>query len=202
MEDLKIGGAQFEDVDRIQLNKADLTGVVNFMEQGDFMDVMQRPYRMSSTKKTLYENQYLTTLGESGATFLADFTTAYLPNVTALSYARVPNTLNCINIILPKLKTVTQFFTAQGNCEVIDLTDVTTIENNVFAGTHLSAVIIRGNAVPTLNATGAKANGVTLYVPTAMLSSYQADTAWSTLTGWTFTALEGSAYADPDWFRS
>ena len=78
MKDLKIGGAQFEDVDRIQLNKADITGVVNFMESGDFMDVMQRPYRMSSTKKTLYENQYLTTLGDSGATFLADFTTAYL----------------------------------------------------------------------------------------------------------------------------
>lgn len=201
MEDLKIGGAQFEDVDRIQLNKADLTGVVNFMESGDFMDAMQSSFPMA-TKKTLYENQYLTTLGESGATFLTNFTTAYLPNVTALSYARLPNTLNCINIILPKLKTVTQYFTAGGNCEVIDLTEVTTIENNVFAGTHLSAVIIRGNAVPTLNAAGAKASGVTLYVPTEMLSSYQADTAWSTLTGWTFTALEGSAYADPDWFRS
>lgn len=201
MVDLKIGGATFEDVDRIQLNKADLTGVVNFMEQGDFMDVMQSSYPMT-TKKTLYENKYLTTLGDSGATFLADFTTAYLPNVTALSYSRLPNTLNCTKIILPKLKTVTQFFTAQGKCEVIDLTEVTTIENNVFAGTYLSAVIIRGNAVPTLNATGAKASGVTLYVPTAMLSSYQADTAWSTLTGWTFTALEGSAYADPDWFRS
>lgn len=203
MVDLKIGGATFENVDRIQLNKADLTGVVNFMEASDFLDVAGTEM---TTKNPFYENPYLTTLGESGAAFVTGFTTVYLENVQTIGFSRIQNALSCIKIILPKVLTVPQHFTYGSNVktELIDLTDVTSIENHSLGSTKLSTVIIRGGSVPTVNTTGQKATGVTLYVPSSMIASYQADTNWAALFsgGWSVSALENSAYASPDWFRS
>ena len=202
MVDLKIGGETFEDGDRIQLNKADLTGVVNFMEEADFLDVAGTDM---STKNPFYENPYLTTLGESGAAFL-HFTTVYLENVQTIGFSRIPDSLSCIKIILPKVLTVPQHFTYGSNVktELVDLTDVTSIENHSLGSTKLNTVIIRGGSVPTVNTTGQKATGVTLYVPSSMIASYQADTNWAALFsgGWSVSALENSAYASPDWFRS
>lgn len=205
MVDLIIGGETFEGVDRIQLNKADLTGVVNFMEAADFLDVMGTEM---TTKNPFYENPYLTTLGESGAAFVSAFTTVYLENVQTIGFTRIPDTLKCIKIILPKVLTVPQHFTyasgSNAKTELVDLTDVTSIENHSLGSTKLSTVIIRGGSVPTVNTTGQRATGVTLYVPSTMIASYQADTNWAALFtgGWSVSALENSAYASPDWFRS
>lgn len=202
MVDLIIGGETFEDVDRIQLNKADLTGVVNFMEAAVFLDVAGTEM---TTKSPFYENPYLTTLGESGAAFVSAFTTVYLENVQTIGFSRIQGALKCIKIILPKALTVPQHFTYGGNMtELIDLTDVTSIENHSLGSTKLNTVIIRGGSVPTVNTTGQRATGVTLYVPSSMIASYQADTNWAALFtgGWSVSALENSAYASPDWFRS
>lgn len=203
MVDLIIGGETFEGVDRIQLNKADLTGVVNFMEAADFLDVAGTEM---TTKNPFYENPYLTTLGESGAAFVTGFTTVYLENVQTIGFSRIQNAISCIKIILPKVLTVPQHFTYGANVktELVDLTDVTSVENHALGSTKLSTVIIRGGSVPTVNTTGQRATGVTLYVPSSMIASYQADTNWAALFtgGWSVSALENSAYASPDWFRS
>lgn len=48
-------------------------------------------------------------------------------------------------------------------------------------------------------------NGAIAYVPSALISSYQSASNWSTLynNGYvTFSALENSAYADIDWYKS
>ena len=201
MVDMKIGGATFEDVDRIQLNKSDLSGVVNFMESADFLDIFEGPNPLNP-QLTLYENPYLTTLAEAGAHYVSNYVTVYLENVTYLGFQGVWNVVNCKKIILPKLGTLRSHFTYNASCQCIDLTAVTAIEHHSLAGNSLATLILRGNSVPTLETTGQRASGITVYVPTAMIASYQADTNWSAMTGWTLTALEGSAYESQDWFRS
>jgi hypothetical protein len=98
-------------------------------------------------------------------------------------------------------------------CTALDAIDLagrtnslTTYANNAFNGdTHLTKLIIRGSAVPTLGGTAAFTNtpfasggsGGTLYVPSALISDYQAASNWSTILGYatnSIVAIEGSIY--------
>lgn len=96
------------------------------------------------------------------------------------------------------------------NLEAIDIlgrdsSSTTTIAANAFNGdTSLSVLILRGSCVPQIN-TGSFTNtpfasdgtGGTLYVPSALISSYQAASNWSTILGYTnnnITAIENSIY--------
>ena len=77
---------------------------------------------------------------------------------------------------------------------------------NAFNGsTKLNVLVLYGNVVWTLNNINAFTNtpfasgsaGGTLYVPSALISSYQSATNWSTILGYStnsIAAIEGSAY--------
>lgn len=83
--------------------------------------------------------------------------------------------------------------------------------NNSFYGSNnLKTLIIRKNSVQavssqTFDGSGIKSSGATVYVPSSLISEYQTASQWSTLynNGYvTFSALENSAYADIDWYKS
>lgn len=68
---------------------------------------------------------------------------------------------------------------------------------NVFQNcTALETVILRYDGVVTANngVFAPSANGVTVYVPSAQLAAYQADSMWSTQGKVTFASIEGSDY--------
>ena len=85
---------------------------------------------------------------------------------------------------------------------------VTKINSNAFANSKLEKLILRSAAVVTMSALAAF-NGImdssweegdpfvgTVYVPSALVSSYRTATNWSTLfnRGWEIRAIEGSEY--------
>lgn len=98
-------------------------------------------------------------------------------------------------------------------CVALDAIDLagrggasTAYANNAFNGdTHLTKLIIRGSNVPTLGGTGtftgtpfaSGGTGGALYVPSALIASYQAATNWSTILGYAnnqILPIEGSIY--------
>lgn len=88
----------------------------------------------------------------------------------------------------------------------LELNAVTNIRDNAFHScSSLATLVIRSSAVPTLANISAFTNtpfasgkaGGTLYVPSDLISSYQAATNWSTILGYStnsIVAIEGSAY--------
>ena len=91
----------------------------------------------------------------------------------------------------------------------VDLGSPSDIGANAFNADHeLSVLIIRGNSVTSLSATSAFTNspfasggsGGTLYVPSALISSYQAATNWSTILGYANNQIKSieSTHTDPD----
>ncbi len=91
--------------------------------------------------------------------------------------------------------------------ETVDLPAVTSIENSGFYNArNLTTLILRHNSVVTLANVGAFTNTplrgydgktATVYVPSALISSYQSAANWSTIYGegsCTFVAIEGSQY--------
>ena len=88
----------------------------------------------------------------------------------------------------------------------VDILNASTIPDNTFAGsTSFDTLILRGDTVTVLNSTGAFTNspfasgksGGTIYVPSALIASYQAATNWSTILGYPnnqIKAIEGSVY--------
>lgn len=94
------------------------------------------------------------------------------------------------------------------NCTALTMLDIkaTDLQGNCFSGcTALNTLIIRTSSVPTLNNISAFTNtpfasgksGGTLYVPSALISSYQSETNWSTILGYAnnnIVAIEGSQY--------
>ena len=81
-----------------------------------------------------------------------------------------------------------------------------------YRSLSLTKIILRNsNAVVTLNNVGdlgvtpfaSNGAGGTLYVPSALIASYQSATNWSTILGYannSIEAIEGSAYEDTDWW--
>ena len=90
--------------------------------------------------------------------------------------------------------------------QAVDLAACTSIGGTAFSGCSVfDTFIIRGGSVPTLSNINAFTNtpfasgkaGGTLYVPSAMISSYQSATNWSTILGYdtnSIVAIEGSQY--------
>jgi hypothetical protein len=88
----------------------------------------------------------------------------------------------------------------------VDLGKCTGIDGNCFSKcANLKTLILRYTSVCSLGNTNAfngtpfasGGSGGTIYVPTALLSSYPTATNWSTLNGYgtiTWKAIEGSAY--------
>lgn len=127
------------------------------------------------------------------------------------SYTSQPNMFqNCsalTDVYVPVLPYVSlSMFAGCTSLEMIDLPAVTSIAASAFNGsTKISTIVLRSNSVATLQNINAftdtpfasgKAGG-TLYVPSALIASYQAATNWSTILGYStnsIVAIEGSEY--------
>lgn len=111
-----------------------------------------------------------------GCTSLTEIT---LPNVTGLAAATIFSGCTALKKVdfgdaMNSIKGTNQF----QNC------------------TALETVILRYNGVVQVNngAFNASTNGVTVYVLSAQIAAYQADSVWSTQSKVTFAAIEGSDY--------
>lgn len=131
-----------------------------------------------------------------------------MPNATTVSSTQ--QFINCTSLTtvnLPKLQTPGgNMFQGCTALAFIDLPALTRLSvTRVFYGcSSLKTVILRNNSLVALNndaltntpfASGG--SGGTVYVPQALISSYQTATNWSTLYSagtCTFSAIEGSAY--------
>lgn len=158
----------------------------------------------------------VTSIDERAFSNLESLATVYLPNVETMVSNIFYNTWNLHQIVLPKVKTVAQYFGYRtggfdiSNPCVIDLGAVTKIESNAFREIIvLKTLIIRSSAVPTLSAVTAFAgdcpfnngkSGGTLYVPSALISSYQSASNWSTILGYANNQIKSieSTHTDPN----
>lgn len=201
MVDLKLGSTTYSGIDRVQISKADSSGVVNFTPSDVLFAALQ-----GEKVGGLYENPYLVTLSKPMTLISLAFDTVYLPNVVGSSvvYYGGANSVGCKRFIAPKLTKSAQLSWG-GDVQIMDFTDMPTIEGYGISGTKLHSVILRKDTMVTLAEPDHQGNVTqTIYVPSSLLSAYQADSNWSQLLskGRTFAAIEGSAYENTDWFRT
>lgn len=135
------------------------------------------------------------------------------PNVTSIGLGCFRNCTKLTSVSFPKATTTgnNAFSSCGNNADVssitLDFPAATVIPNNSFNNMQkLTALILRHTSVVELNNISAFANtpmrgynsqNGTVYVPSALISSYQTATNWSTIynEGYcTFAAIEGSAY--------
>ena len=98
------------------------------------------------------------------------------------------------------------YFTNSTDLSAVDLTDCGEISGNAFNGcSNLKVIVLRGSGVTKIAATTAISNtpfasgksGGTLYVPQALISTYQSATNWSTILSYEnnqILPIEGSIY--------
>lgn len=131
-----------------------------------------------------------------------------MPNATTINSSQ--QFISCTSLAtvnLPKLQTPGgNMFQGCTSLEFIDLPALTRLSvTRVFYGcSNLKTVILRNNSLVALNSDvftntpfASGGSGGTVYVPQALISSYQTATNWSTLYDagtCTFAAIEGSAY--------
>lgn len=200
MADVKLGNTTHTGITRLELTDADQNTAL-FMEADDFLGVLS-----GGSGYDYFENADLTSISAFATHyFFSKFTTVYVPNVTGL--AGTANWLNCENFIAPKLTTTGVSLTngGAGKLKIADFGALASVGNYGLSGAGITTVILRGDTVPTVsNVSNQKAN-VTVYVPEAMLASYQADATWQSLVSsknWSIVKLEGSTYENTDWFKS
>lgn len=136
----------------------------------------------------------------------------YLPNLQTVETYAFNSCTSLVGLVLPKLKLISQNF-ANGcsNLVYVDFGDLTGKSTPLHQGdafqscTKFSVLIIRKTSlvpIPNVNSFNGTpfasgGTGGTLYVPSALISSYQSATNWSTLLGYannSIQAIEGSQY--------
>lgn len=138
--------------------------------------------------------------------FFPDMTDTYY-NYSDLSSSMFKGCSKLANVNVRKINRVSSSMFQ--NCPVLNNLDFERVNNvsaNGFSGdSALDTIIIRSTAVATLQNVNSFANtpftsggtGGTLYVPQALISSYQSATNWSTILGYannSIQAIEGSQY--------
>lgn len=200
MADVKLGNTTHTGITRLELTDAEQNTVL-FMEADDFLGVLS-----GGSGYDYFENEDLTSISAFATHyFFSKFTTVYVPNVTGI--AGTPNWLRCENFIAPKLTTTGVSLTngGVGRLKIVDFGALESVGNYGLSGGGLTTVILRGNTVPTVSNVNNQTANITVYVPEAMLASYQADTTWQSLVSnknWTLVKIEGSTYEDTDWFKT
>lgn len=129
----------------------------------------------------------------------------YLPKITAISVSSNWGTTGASGTILA-LPGLSGSIPSDGlrsvYATILDLGYITEIKTRgIYQGNWKTVVILRSSSVVTAsgqNAIAAIGSNATVYVPSALVSSYQSATEWSAR-GCTFTALEGSPYEEEDW---
>lgn len=161
----------------------------------------------NSTAFTNYEDDIITNI-RTYAFYGSYIQTCKTPNVTTIGANAFQNA-KLTQICFPSLTTLSGASAFQGvtTATVADLGDVTSLPATTFSGaTNLSTIILRKtDAITTLANVSAFTNtpfksggtGGTIYVPQALISSYQAATNWATVDGYgtiTWMPIEGSIY--------
>jgi len=173
--------------------------------------------------RAFFERTGITSVTLEGSPFLGNYAfsgcsnmeTLYAPGLEKMAQNRY-NTAQYVFQNCKKLKAVAfPSYTNQPvdsynfqNCTSLEAADFAQVQRfgNTFVGcTALRTLVLRGSAVATLNS-GWSANSLggiysnptasTVYVPSAMISSYQTASGWSNAysAGVTFAAIEGSQY--------
>lgn len=131
-----------------------------------------------------------------------------MPNATTVnSSQQFISCTSLVNVEIPKLQAPGgNMFQGCTALEFIDLPKVTRLNvTRVFYGcTNLKTIVLRHTSVVSLNSDAltntpfaSDGSGGTVYVPSALISSYQTTANWSTLYNagtCTFVAIEGSQY--------
>ena len=152
--------------------------------------------------------------GEQAFAYAKALTSVKLPNLE-VGYYNYQNMTNSTfrycealqTVALPKLSRCENY--TFGNCTSltsVDFGEMTKLGGNSFNGSSaLNVLIIRTSSVSQLDNINAFTNtpfasggsGGTLYVPSALISSYQSASNWSTILGYAnnqIKAIEGSIY--------
>lgn len=171
---------------------------------GRYEDLLE--LRASNTL-TSYENPDLTTLIANGFNGCTNLTSLKLYNLVTMSGTYPIGDTGCDAIVLPKVTTSGTYVLNVGtHTTKLDLTALSTIATNSFWGSSaLNVLILRNTSLVTLGGTAAFTNtpfasgkaGGTLYVPSALVATYQSATNWSTILGYennSIQAIEGSQY--------
>lgn len=166
---------------------------------------------------TEYTNDSVTALRASAFRIYTSLEKISLPNVTyidgdafygcsALREVNLPKMSNggtyifrgtaIVDIVLPLLKTLRNytFYTCE-SLNSVDLPSCTRVNQRGFEQSTLSALILRGNTLATLdnvnafNDTPIQSGTGYIYVPSALIDSYKAATNWTTYAA-QFKALE------------
>lgn len=118
---------------------------------------------------------------------------------------------DCTSLVTAKLPNMTanvtnSLFRGDSALTLVDAGKTGYIVGNAFNGcSNLKTIILRKTSLATLQNTNAftdtpyanGGSGGTIYVPSALINTYQSASNWSTLYGYgtvTFTAIEGSQY--------
>lgn len=129
----------------------------------------------------------------------------YLPKLQTLS-GQCFQSFKCANMTLPSVTGITNYCFYSSTIPIIDLgVNCVSIGGSHSLDGNVSVLIMRSPSVVSLSninsfppATfGSNGTGGTLYVPSALISSYQSATNWSTILGYTnnqILPIEGSIY--------
>jgi len=149
--------------------------------------------------------------GSGGYTFskCSALKNVHMPKTTFPTYMFDACT-SLVNIALgygraSRAETGTYMFFKCTSLAAVDLSNVSKINANLLRGSSANVLILRDTTLTALGSTGAfdvsafASNGAggTLYVPSALVSSYQSATNWSTILGYannSIQAIEGSQY--------
>lgn len=159
---------------------------------------------------TEYSSDEVTHITSSVFRQYSKLTRLWLPNCQYITGGYAVTRTGLTTLVLPSIVQIRSFgnFENCNSLSAVDLgKDLTTLTEAAFNGcSSLATVVLRRTAsvsplghINVFNGTpfaSGKAGG-TIYVPSALISSYQAATNWSTLDGYgtvTWAAIEGSQY--------
>lgn len=156
---------------------------------------------------TEFYDDVLRSVGERAFSECVNMLSVKLPNVTALSSYAFQRCTEMTSAEFQSLVTAgAACFGYNAKLEFVDCGNLTKIENSLFSSCpKLKIIILRRTTICTISNTNAftatpfvsGATGGIVYVPQALIESYQTATNWSTLYAQgtcNFVAIEGSEY--------
>lgn len=157
---------------------------------------------------TTIENDEATSVGASAFYSYTALTSVKLPNVKTIGTSAFQLCNGLTTVVFPTInyRVDGSAFRQCSNLTAADFYSPSSLGAQTFYScTRFTTLVLRGNSVATLgniscfNGSPFASNGTggTLYVPSALISSYQSATNWSTILGYannSIQAIEGSQY--------
>lgn len=171
-----------------------------------------RDYAFAGSAITSLSAPNATSIGKSFVSGCSNLKIVKIPSITKIPDSGF-NDCQRLRIIVAPLASTIQYapFQSVGYAirnttpPIIDLPSVTNLPAYAFQKCSAKTYIFRQTTLVTLahtNAFSTTPTDKTIYVPSNLLSDYQSATNWSSLTGLTFAALEGSPYENPTWWEA